>query len=369
MASGTERFQNNFDFLRLFAALTVIFSHSYALLGLNQTEPFLLSTGIITLGASGVGIFFVISGYLITKSWERDAHAFIYFKKRILRIFPGLIVVTLLTVFVLGPCVSTLSLGNYFTNPQTWNYLKTMFLLPNSGQLPGVFADNPYSPAVNGSLWTLPYEFLMYIMVFALGVLGLIKTRLTIIPLYFLAILVLPVVTVHPIPILSSLAVFLGINFVAGMVLYLYRDKIRLDYRIALLFLFVLVLSFHTAYALYVTSIALPYLVVYFAFVKISSLHNIGKYGDFSYGLYIYAFPIQQTIVYFFADHLTPTLLFGLSAVTTFPVAVLSWFLIESPALKLKERAVTKRRARQLPSDAPHTDITGPKKTSDERDG
>ena len=109
MASGSERFQNNFDFLRLFAALAVILSHSYALLGL-KTNPIALLTGINglfgggALGTIGVSIFFVISGYLITKSWERDPHPSKYFKKRILWIFPGLIAVTLLTALVIGLC-------------------------------------------------------------------------------------------------------------------------------------------------------------------------------------------------------------------------------------------------------------------------
>ena len=339
MLNTGNRFQNNFDFLRIFAAITVIFSHSYDLLVPNS-EPVLKLTGIHTAGEFGLGIFFVISGYLITKSWERGPHAFTYLKKRVLRIFPALIVVVFLTVFLLGPFVTTLSLNDYFSNPQTWSYLMTIFLFyllggPSHYALPGVFADNPYPNAVNGSLWMLPYMFLMYIVVLALGLAGLTKRRLAVIPLYLFSLLLLPIATVKHMLFFST-TVFLVVCFTAGMVLYLYRDKIRLDYKIALLLLFIWAFSFHTAYGLFVSSLVLPYLVICFAFIRTPSLHKLAKYGDFSYGLFIYAFPLQQLIIYFLVDTLTPARLFGLSIIATFPAAMLSWFLIESRALRFK---------------------------------
>lgn len=138
-----------------------------------------------------------------------------YLKKRVLRIFPALIVVVLLTggFFLLGPLVTTLALTDYFKSNQTWTYLLTIFLYIHY-HLPGVFANNPYPNSVNGSLWTLTWEFLMYIVVLALGLAGLIKKRLTVIPLYFFVILLLPIVTVYPLPVLqadSALVVFLGL--------------------------------------------------------------------------------------------------------------------------------------------------------------
>jgi len=341
MPNSSNRFQNNFDFLRIFAALTVIFSHSYALLGISS-DPVMVLTGITSGAIFAVGIFFVISGYLITKSWERGPHAFRYLKKRVLRIFPALIVVVFLTVFLLGPFVTTLRLNDYFSNPQTWSYLRTIFLYPlmwggvSQFALPGVFANNPYPIVVNGSLWTLPYEFSLYFIVLALGLAGLIKKRLAVIPLYLFALLLLLIVRVRPLPVFSSTTLFWSICFIGGMVLYLYRDEIILDYKIVLLSLFIWALSFHTAYGLFVSSLVFPYLVIYFAFIRTPRLHKLAKYGDFSYGLYIYAFPFQQLIVYFLVDTLTPAKLFGLSLIATFPAAVGSWFLIESRALKFK---------------------------------
>lgn len=159
-----------------------------------------LTGGIFSLANIGVGIFFVISGYLITKSWERGPQAFNYLKKRALRIFPGLIVVVFLTVFLLGPFVTTLSLNNYFSNPQTWSYLLTILIFPlyyggSYFALPGVFENNPFPNVVNGSLWFLPHMLLLYIVVLALGLAGLIKKRNAIIPLYLFAILLLPIAT------------------------------------------------------------------------------------------------------------------------------------------------------------------------------
>ena len=342
MPNSSNRFQNNFDFLRIFAALTVIFSHSYVLLGLNSEPVVELTGGIFSLANIGVGIFFVISGYLITKSWERGPQAFNYLKKRALRIFPGLIVVVFLTVFLLGPFVTTLSLNNYFSNPQTWSYLLTILIFPlyyggSYFALPGVFENNPFPNVVNGSLWFLPLMLLLYIVVLALGLAGLTKKRIAVIPLYLFAILLLPIVTVRSLPFFSTLIdVFGAICFIGGVGLYLYRDKIRLDYKIALLLVFIWALSFYTAYGLYVSSLVLPYLVIYFAFIRTPRLHKLAKYGDFSYGLFIYAFPLQQLIVYFLVDTLTPARLFGLSIIATVPAAVLSWFLIESRALKFK---------------------------------
>lgn len=101
--------------------------------------------------------------------------------------------------------------------------------------------------------------------------------------------------------------------------LYLYRDKIRLDYKIVLLLLFIWALSFHTAYELLISSLVLPYLVICFAFIQTPRLHKLAKYGDFSYRLYIFSFPVQQLIVYFLGDMLTPARLFGLSVIASFP--------------------------------------------------
>lgn len=144
----------------------VLYGHSFVLLGLR--EPLFMSW--LPLGPLGVFIFFTISGYLVSESWDRDPHLLRFFQRRLLRILPGLAVCVLLTVGVLGPLLTTLPLADYFSNPHTLGYLRTIGLYITY-YLPGVFDGNRYPNAVNGSLWSLPVEFLMYIVVALVGVL------------------------------------------------------------------------------------------------------------------------------------------------------------------------------------------------------
>ena len=156
--------KNSLDLLRLVAAIFVLYSHQHALLG--QAEPTFF--GWNTYGGVGVTIFFFLSGMLVWTSWARDPHWGRFFMRRSLRIFPALWVVVLGTAFVLGPVFSTLSVADYFADQETWRYLSTAMMLIRH-TLPGVFSDNPFPQAVNGSLWTLPVEFLCYVSVAVLG--------------------------------------------------------------------------------------------------------------------------------------------------------------------------------------------------------
>ena len=160
------RRDNHLDLLRLIAASLVFYSHSFALLG--RPSPRFLAW--IDLGALGVYIFFIVSGYLIAASWEQDPSLPRFFARRALRIFPGLWVCVLLTLFLLGPLLTTRGLPAYFTDWRTWRYLGNLGLY-TSYYLPGVFETVRYPNAVNGSIWTLPIEFLMYLVVAGAGVL------------------------------------------------------------------------------------------------------------------------------------------------------------------------------------------------------
>jgi hypothetical protein len=155
---------NNFDLLRLFAALLVLWSHAHTLAG--RPEPLLLSWA--TLGPVGVFIFFVISGYLVSISWNADPNIGRFLARRLLRLIPALIVVILLSMFVLGPLVTTLPLADYFSHPHFSLYLLNIVLHPVYS-LPGVFEHMRVPYAVNGSLWSLPVEFLMYLVLAAGG--------------------------------------------------------------------------------------------------------------------------------------------------------------------------------------------------------
>jgi peptidoglycan/LPS O-acetylase OafA/YrhL len=154
---------NNLDFLRLGAALLVIIGHQYVLFGFDP--PALLDAGIDTWG---LRIFFVISGWLISQSWDRDRHLIRFTLRRGLRIIPALVVLILLTVFIFGPVLTKNSLASYLDNPRTYEYLKNCALYIVY-YLPGVFETNPLKYAVNGSLWSLPSEVAMYCTVALIG--------------------------------------------------------------------------------------------------------------------------------------------------------------------------------------------------------
>lgn len=147
--------ENNFSVIHLAGALLVVLGHQYVLMGC--AAPFILGVDINGLG---VRIIFVMSGYLITESWLRSKGVKQYLSKRFMRIYPPLAVCVVLTVVVIGPVFTRCSLKEYW--PGALDYLiKNMVLYPKF-DLPGVFQDNP-NQAVNGSLWTLPVEVACYL--------------------------------------------------------------------------------------------------------------------------------------------------------------------------------------------------------------
>lgn len=329
--------KNSFDIVRFVAATMVILSHSYALVGLG--EPHI---GSITLGGFSVWVFFILSGFLIAFSWKQYPRFNVFIAKRALRIFPALIVAVILTVIFMG-FLSTLPYSSYVANQLTVSYLNNIFLFNTQYALPGVFATNAYPHAVNGSIWTLAYEFAMYGAVAILGVLSFMKKgRLE----YFWAFLLgLNIVNIIN-PSLLNFQIFylslglvaqMGLMFFSGVLLQMYDKTIvyKNMYWIAALAVF------------FATSTALPQatpllgatLLAYgiLGFSKKPYFSKFGRYGDFSYGLYIYAFPVQQTIVYL-TQTPSPPKLFLASFAVTLILAILSWYLVERRFIKLKKR-------------------------------
>jgi len=150
--------QNAFDFLRVAAALAVLLSHSFPIVGLQEPTP----VAGLTMGKLAVAVFFAISGYLVCQSWQTDPHVGRFAARRALRIFPGLLVMLLLTVLVLGPALTEVRLSEYFGAGATRKSLLYGALGLGSFPLPGLFEHNPMPGGVNGSLWTIKYELLMY---------------------------------------------------------------------------------------------------------------------------------------------------------------------------------------------------------------
>ena len=336
--------QNNFNALRLIAAVMVLVSHCFALTG--RAEPFASLSGH-TLGELGVSIFFAISGFLIAKSWNTDPAPWRYALKRALRLLPALIVAVLVTALNVGPVVTTLSPSSYFANLGVYRYIAENSVLDTiNGRLPGVFVHNVYPDAVSGSLWTLPVEATAYVGAAALGLVGALNRRWVLAAISFALLFVLST------PLTSSSfhvtgaaggdfsdVLYLGGLFNAGVVLYVLRDRVVLRWDIAAGLLVLWIAAFGTEWARAAAMIAIPYLVLILAYRTPRSVSVITRPGDLSYGIYVYAFPAQQVAAYAFGPKLGP---FGMLAVVAIPVyglAFLSWRLIEAPALRLKPRA------------------------------
>lgn len=339
-----ERFsakENNFNLLRFVAASFVMVSHSYDLSKI-AAEPLSNLTGYLSFGFLALYTFFCISGFLVTRSWLSDPRFMVFCKKRFLRIFPALVVVVLFNAFVIGPLVTILPLKNYFENPYTISYLKNVFLFPLSDYLPGVFLSNPM-PFVNGSLWTLPIEVSLYVMLLFLGIIGLVSRRYAIFFVLIALLLLDRTILQKPeyarmfiLTLPVTYVVHLGIFFFVGSLFYLYREILVINRWIIIGALLLMVISFRIPYGNIICYFALPYLIFCLAFSDIPLLRYFTRKTDVSYGIYIYAFSIQQTLLHFFVFE-NAIVFFIRAYILTLVLAFLSWKFIEKPCLRLKE--------------------------------
>jgi peptidoglycan/LPS O-acetylase OafA/YrhL len=331
---------NNFHLLRLAAAAAVLYSHSFPLAtGDTHSEPLRASYGC-TFGSIAVDLFFLISGMLVTMSLIRRSSAWDFAKARFFRIWPALTVAILLAILVLGPIFTTTPIATYFASKETAKYLVfNLALLKGVAYvLPGVFATNPWPEAINGSLWTLPYEVKCYILLLAIWTLlrcvGQAGHLKWIVAVVWIALFAWLVASMRQSTLEESPA-RLWLMFCSGASLYLFRDRIVLSGRwLAALAAIVALaaghgLAFGVAYCL-----VLPYAMLCAAYLPRGRVLEYNRLGDYSYGVYIYAFPVQQCLMHLWPS-LGPIALFGTALASTLVLAVLSWHFVEKPATRL----------------------------------
>lgn len=334
---------NAFDTIRLVAASSVIVSHSFMVTeGTNANEPIhWLSNDQTSIGGLAVGVFFVISGMFISASFERSTSLSDFVTKRARRILPALFVVTTLLALIVGPIWTSLAWPDYFTSKETWLYFKNALFLPNAYELPGVFESHAIS-AVNGSVWTLKFEVLCYAIAAAALSLGN-KTKFIVITGWIASFIIY---RSHPDANAVSgiwhyiyTTAMLFRYFGAGMVFYLFREKIVLNANIAITCLLISCIAIFTPFFVETTAIFLAYTVIAFGYLAPSWVRELTSRGDFSYGVYIYGWPVQQILMPIGFGHSLHWLInSALSLTVALALGAVSWFWIEKPALKAKIR-------------------------------
>ncbi|HEY5851863.1 MAG TPA: acyltransferase [Lysobacter sp.] len=331
--------RDNFHFVRLLAASAVLFSHQFAFERLP--EPLVLKYQ--TLGGFGVLVFFAISGFLVAQSWERDPNLLRFAQRRLLRIWPGMICTILLCGLVLGPIVTTVPVSQYFADPTTHRFFGGLVFMIQPF-LPGVFPDSLVAGVPNGVLWTIPLELRCYLYLSIFGMLGILRYR-------WIVLGGLLAVSVFYYGIYGAEARFdqtyqhwyelqYATFFFSGACIYYFRDAWNTRTRKLALFVAASIVGVVLAkqgHELIAAFVMVPTLTILFGTESFPVLRDFDRFGDLSFGIYIYAFPIQQTIVWLMPGagilvHL------AIAVPLTLVLAYASWHLVEKLALQYKPR-------------------------------
>ncbi|MBM4764484.1 acyltransferase [Bacillus sp. B15-48] len=318
---------NNLDILRFLIATWVVYVHSFPLSGTDYMSERLR-----------VMTFFIISGFFITLSLMRNSNLFNFFKSRIIRLYPGLIFIVIFTIFLLGPLVSSMNVTDYFLHPETYRYFKVLFIKGLEGHsLPGAFENNIYPNTVNGSLWTIYYEVIFYIGIAGLSLLGLLTKRIMLL-LFMLSFIL------FFIPITSGkLLIELFIFFSIGSVFYLYRNRIPINIGLALIALVSLLICWKLEFFVHGYALFGSYLVIFLIFYKKINIPFSTQLGNYSYSLFLFGFPIQQTVTHFYGGSMNPLTNFLISFPIALVFSMISWNFIEKHFIKYKNKPLNKK--------------------------
>lgn len=347
LSNVLKRDQNNFDLMRIVAALAVMFDHSLW----PRTEfrriidPIWTLTGMEPSSSIAVYTFFMISGMLISQSFAKRKSVADFVLARVARVWPGLTVCVAITAFVVGPWMSRLSVDVYFSSADTydWFWHNATLLFGLRPYLPGVF-EPLHTAIVNIPLWTLPIEVKCYLIVLAIGMCGAFSSKwvLTAWIAVITAVFAVLAALYPSTPFLDDVLLkqhgyrlYIAVFFFVGMLAYAHQDSIKLDGRIAALLVAIFFLTKGTPVGFATFYIGLAYGVLYVGGSR--ALLPLKPPHDYSYGVYIYGFVVQQCVTTMF-----PTFgayrIFAISVPVTICVAAISWHAIENPAIRLIKR-------------------------------
>ena len=335
---------NNFDLLRLAGAGLVLFSHSFVLSGRAAEEPVaLLLGGFSDGGRLAVGMFFVVSGFLVSRSALARPPAD-YLRARLLRLWPPLAAVLLLQALLLGPAFSLLPTGAYFADPSTWTALARGLVFNPQLGLPGVFTGNPVSGAINGSLWTLRVELACYVLLLAAARLGLLRrVSLSLVVALGLIAAMAARGDASALPgwlVDARVAAIVEccVQFAMGAWLFVHRARVPRSPALAAAGILALLLAARGTLGLPVFHIVFPYLVICAGLGPPVAQGVMGRLGDISYGTYLYAFPVQQAVVQLSGGQIGPWALAASASLPVLLLAVASRRWVEEPTLRWRRR-------------------------------
>ncbi|SPO53927.1 conserved membrane protein of unknown function [Pseudomonas sp. JV551A1] len=329
---------NNFLIIRLLAATAVVVGHSFALSYrecLSCTDPGLQLGMPVPVHSLGVEVFFMVSGFLIAASGEKNS-ARDFYLARALRILPGLLVCLLLMAFVLGPVITSLPLTEYFSQRQVYRYVYSPLLVFKDAQflLPGVsFTPRPYGDSINGSLWTIPLEMRMYVVLWLLVLVAKVcrwpMAGLTLAAL----VIALGLHTLHPA--FAEYPFKLVVCFLVGAVFYSYRAVIPYNGWLLLACVALFLLAKGGRLEVFAFAVLTMYGTLYVAYRPQLKLPSFLE--DYSYGIYLYAFPIQQVLAAAM-PWAGPYWLMLAAVPASWLAGYVSWQLVEKPALAMRKR-------------------------------
>lgn len=336
-----KRDNNNLDLFRIIAASLVIVGHAYVLNPqAGQTDLIRQWTGFTYSGAFAVKLFFFISGLVVTNSLIQKNDVVAFTVSRIFRIWPALIFLCVVTALIIGPWLSALSLPDYM-HERAWFYIRDNVLLKTRYDLPGVLEDVAYPNAVNGSLWTLPFEVGCYLFLIGVYLTGANKYK-TLVNIIFVWIII---ETLLPQRIFlywidsNPEFLYLPASFSAGVLMALNQDKLRISIKPALGFAILAYIVWNTRFTEFAFCCAAFFLVTYVASLK--WFIRLRPKNDISYGIYLWGFLVQQTIQHFYPSPNVYLKMFASIAVSAV-LGFISWHLIEKRAINLG-KSVLKR--------------------------
>lgn len=327
---------SGFDYMRLILATGVIYAHAMMLTGTATPWPAALNfvQGLVIVLI--VPMFFALSGFLVAGSLERTRTLVSFLGLRVFRIMPALNVEVMLSALILGSLFTTLPLREYFSHSLFYNYFWNM-LGHVQYHLPGVYESNPLT-SVNGQMWTVPYELVCYVILSLLAVAGIFKNRrwlLGFMALYYAGQIANTVLRPNP-GYGGAGGSTIVMAFIAGLLVYRYRDRLQWSLSMAAAALALTAsLICLVPNGIRFTALPVAYFTAYLGLLN-PPRNSVVLSGDYSYGMYLYAYPIQQAVVALFPDHRNWYFNLAVSLPLAVAFAAFSWWCIEKPVMDRK---------------------------------